>query len=246
MDFSSILSHPERDEIVSKLLTGSDPKDVSQWLKLKYAEKSQTHLRLSIKILQDFSKSQYMNYYDQFKQDLVAEKSDNSKLDKKVADSLYNNKTYKERLNEVAEKEINIRERFLSLDLMIRDRIEQVFDKIQEDPGSFKGDYVFIKYVEQYLSLIEKYNRDINNAPDQIIQHNHTVQYVDQNLAAMQDGIREALLELDPELTALVMEKISDAMSRIKPPAELPLTTQDERLGQIKDLQEAIVIKEVK
>lgn len=244
MDFSGILSHPDKDEIISKLLTGSDPKDVSQWLKLKYAEKNQTHLRLSIKILQDFSKSQYMNFYDQFKSDLVAEKSDNSKLDKKMADSLYNNKTYRERINEVADKEINIRERFLSLDLMIRDRIEQVFDKIQEDPGGFKGDYIFIKYVEQYLSLIEKYNRDVNNAPDQIIQHNHTVQYVDQNLAAMQEGIRDALLELDPELTALVMEKITERLSKIKAPTELQPTTQDDRLNQIKSLQEAVVIKE--
>lgn len=245
MDFSSILNHPDHDEIISKLLTGTNPKDVGQWLKLKYNEKSQAHLRVSIKLLQDFSKSQYMNYYDQFKQDLAIEKN-TDKIDKRIADSLYNNKTYKERINELAEKEINIRERFLSLDLIIRDRIEQVFDKIQEDPGSFKGDYIFIKYVEQYLSLIEKYNRDINNAPDQIIQHNHTVQYVDQNLAAIQDGIRNALLELDPELTALVMEKISDAMSKVKPPTELLPATQDERLNQIKDLQEAIIVKDEK
>lgn len=241
MDFSNILSHPDKEEIISKLLTGTDPKDVNQWLKLRYADKSQAHLRLSVKSLQDFSKSQYVDYYNQYTQEITTavHTGQIDKLDKKVADSLLNNKTVRERLAEHAGKEIDVRERFLSLDLLIRDRIEQVFDKIQENPGGWKGDYVFIKYVEQYLKLIENYDKQINNRPDQIIQHTHTVQYINQQTAAIQEAIREVLAAYDPEMAIFLMEKITEKLTNVKAPVEIVQGPED-RLAEIKVLEEAI------
>lgn len=242
MDFSSILSHPNREDIISKLLTGTDPKDVSQWLKLLYPDKEQAHLRLSIKILQDFSKSQYADFYDQHTKEITTaiQTGQLDKLDKKLADSLLNNKTLKERLTEHATKEINVRERFLSLDLLIRDRIEQVFDKIQENPAGMKGDYVLLKWVEQYLNLVEKYDKQVNNRPDQIVHHTHTVQYINQTNAAMQEVLREVLAMYDPEMAIFLMEKISEKLNGIKPPVEAEFQTVDDRLESIKSLETAM------
>lgn len=242
MDFSSILSHPDKDEIISKLLTGVDVKDVNQWLKLRYPDKAQTHLRLSVKILQDFSKSQYVDFYNQYTQEITTAVHSGSidKLDKKVAESLLNNKTIKERLSEHALKEIDVRERFLSLDLLIRDRIEQVFDKIQENPGGWKGDYVLIKWVEQYIKMVENYDKQINNRPDQIIQHNHTVQYINSQTAAIQEALREVVAEFDSDISLLLIEKISEKLSKVQAPPEITVQTVDERLTEIKVFEEAI------
>ena len=38
-DYSIILNHPLNQEIISKLITGTDPKEINQWLKLKYPNK---------------------------------------------------------------------------------------------------------------------------------------------------------------------------------------------------------------
>lgn len=243
MDFSSILSHPNKEEIISKLLTGTDPKSVSQWLKLLYPEKNQNHLRLSVKILQEFSKSQYVDFYNQYTQEITTavHTGQIDKLDKKVADSIVNNKSLRERLAEHADKEINIKEKFLSLDLLIRDRIEQVFDKIQENPGGWKGDYVLIKWVEQYLKMVENYDKQVNNRPDQIIQHTHTVQYINQQTAAIQDAIREVLATYDPEMAIFLTEKITEKLNNIKAPVEMVTQSPEDRLSEVKILEATIL-----
>ena len=38
VDFSKVLDHPDQDEIISKLMAGVTPKDINEWLKLKYAK----------------------------------------------------------------------------------------------------------------------------------------------------------------------------------------------------------------
>jgi hypothetical protein len=211
MDFSNILTHPDKEEILSKLLNGTDPKDINQFLKLKYPNKDQKHLLISIKCLQDFSKTQYTKFYNQYSEEITANIQHGGTLDKRVATSLLNNKTFQERLGEHGLKEINVRERFLSIDLLIRDRIEQVFDKIQEDPGGWRGDYILMKWIEQYLSMVEKYDKSQNNRPDQIIQHNYTLQYIDQQTAAMQEAFKRVLSRVDPELAFQnIDERISE------------------------------------
>lgn len=247
MDFSNILSHPDKSEILSKLLTGTDPKDINQWLKLRYPDKEQKHLVIPIKQLQDFSKSQYTEFYNQYSQEITTTIQQGGKLDKKLAESLLNNKTLKERLSEHAVKEINVRERFISLDLLIRDRVEQMFDKIQENPGGSKMDYVLLKWVEQYLSLLDKYDKSQNNRPDQLIQNNYTVQYIDQQTAAIQEAYRRVLSRIDSSLALMIIEEISKELAKIRPPQEGTIVSSsnvDERLAEIQNLE--IAIKESK
>jgi hypothetical protein len=243
MDFSNILSHPDKDEVLSQLLTGIDPKDINQWLKLRYPEKDQKHLIISVKSLQDFSKSEYTKFYNQYTQEITTNIQQGGTLDKKVANSLLNNKTFKERLGEHALKEINVRERFLSIDLLIRDRIEQVFDKMQEDPGGWRGDYILMKWIEQYLSMVEKYDKSQNNRPDQLIQHNYTVSYINQQTAAMQEAFKEVLAEVDPDLALMIIDKMSQKLSKIKPPPEAAVVSNnvDDRLSEVQNLEETIL-----
>lgn len=234
MDFSNLLEHPDKEEIISKLLGGTDPKEVFQWLKVKYPEKKQSHLRLTLKLLQEFTKSQYVDAYKQYKDDINNIKSGSSdKINKKISATLLNNKTYHERLNEIADKELNIRKILVGTIMMIQDRAIQIFDKIQENPEAItKAEYALIKWIEQLLSSVEKYEKLINQAPDQIIQHNFTIQYVDQQAAVFQEVIRELLAEMDPEISMKFMEKLSVKLSRLKPPTPDQPLTLDQRVKE--------------
>lgn len=240
-DFSVIIDHPDKEDIISKLLTGTTPKDVSQWLKLKYPKKEQSHLRLTIKILKEFIKSGYTDCYEQFKKDLVVVKNTNGKIDKKqLTGSLLNNKTYRERLINIAEQEIDIKTMLKSLITVCQERAEQIFDQIQQDPLKFKGDHYFLRYMTEISNLIEKFEKIVNHAPDQIIQHNVTLQAVETNTNAILTAIRTTLEKLDTETSLLFMENFYNELGALKPPSHNEMS-QEERMKEARLLQEKVI-----
>ena len=122
---------------------------------------------------------------------------------------------------------------------LIRDRAEQVFDKIQEDPEDFKGDTVLIRWFDQLFNAVDKYDKIINQSPDQIIQHNVTIQAVEEHTAIFQDVIRETLTHFDPEVSFLFVELLTERLAKLKPPQEEKLTV-DRRLAEATKLNEKI------
>ena len=243
-DFSLIQTHPDVEEIINKLISGTDPKSISDWLKLKYPDDNQTHLLISIKLLKEFQQSEYLNYYDQAIKDLNKTKN-NEKINKKLALSIQNNKTYQERLNEVVDKKIDILEEYKKLRILYLARIEQLFDKIQEDPDiiNSKNEYVLTKYTEQFMGLLEKMDKIINNRPDQIIQHNHVVDYVNQYTAILQQTVLETFKEIDSESAFLFMEKYAENIKKASLPefSESKSVTDDKILKDVQILNNKLL-----
>ena len=241
MDFSSILSHPDHQEIISRLVVGGNPKEVSQWLKIKYSDKDQKHLHLSSKLLQDYIDS-HVDVANQFKQDQQAltapQPSSLSHKEKKMSAALLNNKAYQDRLIEYADRQIDVKKIIQNMVFIITDRVEQVFDAIQQNPSSAKADYPLIKWFEVLLNAVEKCDKIVNQAPDQIIQHNITVQQVDRHVFVIQEALRRTLSQVDPEAAAYFMEIMNKEMANIKEPsanAALPIDSQINELKLLND-----------
>lgn len=247
MDFSQILNHPDCEEIVGKLLSGTDPKNISDWLKLKYKKDEENHLHLTIKSLKDFQGSPYLDYYNQVEKDLQANKA-GGKIDKKIADSLLNMKSYRDRLNEIADEKIDAAKIFKSVYLLIMTRVEQIFDKIQEDPGFVKRDSenALLKYLEQLVTFVEKHDKVINNKPDQVIQHNYVVTYLDDYTNILQETIMETLKEVDPQASFKFMEKLNPKLALLKSPTEMGFgsetPTEKNLLKEAKNILQAEII----
>jgi hypothetical protein len=235
VDYSKLLAHPDKDEIISKLVTGIKPKDVAQWLKLKYKKEDQEHLHLSLKLLKDFLEGN-LDLYSTLKQDIEVAKD--GKLDRKISDSLKNNKTYQERIAEVANTEVDIRKVMNETGIIIRTRIEQYFDRMQENPANLKPDYGLIKWFELLLNYIEKYDKIINKSPDQIIQHNVTHQVIDNYVVTLQDAIRETLSEIDADAAFLFMEKLNEKLDKL----QMPEQVQPVQINQEKRMAEAKIL----
>jgi hypothetical protein len=235
-----IVEHPDAAEIVNKLLSGINAKDVSAWLKLKYSKKEESHLKLSVKLLKDFAESEYCNLENQYMKDLTTVQS-GGKIDKKLSASLMNNKSYQERLMEVADKDIDVKKMLVGLIKVCQDRAEQVFDKIQENNSSFKPDYVMIKYFELLLNMIEKFDRIVNHSPDIIVQNNISVQAIDNYTNVLQDAVRDILGEMDPSLSTRFLDLLYDKMKELNlPPPSTPLTS-DQKTQQVSILQEKVL-----
>lgn len=240
-DFSIIMEHPDADEIVKKLFSGVNPKDVNQWLKLKYPEKKQSHLRITIKLLTEFINSDFSDCYDQFKKDLTIVQNNKLARQEELPKSLLNNKSYRERLEKIADDELNIKDMLKGLINACHQRAEQIFDLIQADgPDNFKGDRVLISYFTELFNMVEKFEKIVNNAPDQIIQHNITLQAVENNTNAILEAVRKTLLKLDKETSFLFMDLFYEEINKLTPPGEDTMT-QKEKLNEVKILQEKII-----
>lgn len=236
-DFSVVTDHPDYQEIISKIVIGTSSKDISNWLKVKYPDADQKHLQLSQKILQDFA-DKHVDLEAALRRDVLAIKA-NESTELKISNSLLNNKTYRERVTQLVDEKIDIKQKLHEMVIIGMSRLEQVYDRIQENPTSTKQDYVLLKWFEQMISLYEKVDKIVNNAPDQVIQHNITIQTVEQHTAILQEAIRETILHMDPEMASLFIDILNKKLSAIKPPQlEAPMTLE-------KTLVEAEVIRDM-
>lgn len=215
--YQKILDHPDKNNIISKLASGESAASVSEYLKLKYSEKDQKHLRLSSKLLSGFI-DKYLNQYEHLEKIVSDQKQ--GKLDKKLAASIINNKTWNERLAEKVDAELDIKLKVMQVLTLLEARAEQVFDSIQENPANFKGDYVLIKYFELLFNALEKCDKVVNERPDQVIEHNYSIKLVERHSVVLQNAIREVLSEMDPDIASLFLDKLSDKLRELEEPEE--------------------------
>ena len=233
-DFSKLLDHPDKQDIIEKLLAGVAPKEVADWLKLRYDAKEQSHLRLSPRILKEFI-DKNLDLHDIVRNDI-----DNIKQEKAISASLRNNKTYQQRIAEAAGQEINLRGELESIITVIRTRIEQIFDMIQDDPQNVKPDFTLQKWLDSMFTFCERYDKIVNHAPDKVIQHNVTMQTVDQYTVIFQDAIKSTLSEMDTEVAFLFMEKLNSKLSKLQAPKDEVLS-QSDRIKEVAMLKSYII-----
>lgn len=241
-NFQKLLNHIEKDKIISKLVSGETPKQVSEYLKIKYHQPEERSLNLSAAFLQEFV-DRYLNQYNFLNKIISDEK--NGKIDKAVAKSLLENKTWKDRIAQLADDEIDFKKRIVQVLTMVEARAEQIFDKIQENPRVTRDDYVLIKYFENLCQLIEKADKLVNDRPDQLIQHNVSVQMVEQHSVVFQEAIRAVLREMDPEISAKFMELLTEKLNALHGATHGLADSRPLSLEQKKELAESILPKDV-
>lgn len=237
-----ILEHPDKDELIAKLVLDYSPKEIHEWLAGKYTNVSEAKFVIAEKSIKVF-KQNYLDVYSMIREDMLNTKqavatSTESQLELAVK----GNSTYKSKMLELAGKEIDVRSMVAQLCLAIETRLSQVFDEIQEDPRNIntKIDRVLIEYGELLGGLLEKYYKFTESPADLVVQHNVTLHAVDQHISVFHDVIRDVLSQLDLESSMLFMEIFQEKMAKLKlPTQEQPMNT-DMKLAEAKLLNETI------
>lgn len=237
-----ILDHPDKDEIISKLVIGQSPKDVHDWLDNKYTNVSEAKFVVSEKSLTSFQ-SNYLDIYNLIQEDLSKTKvaiatNTEDQLDLAVK----NNPAYKNIMLNTASKQLDVRNTIAHLCVAIETRLSQVFDEIQEDPRNIntKVDRLLIEYAEVLGNILEKYYKFTENPADQVIQHNMTIQVVDQHISVFHDVIKEVLSNMDLETSMYFMEVFNEKMTKLKAPDKDASPNIDMQLAEAKLLSETI------
>jgi hypothetical protein len=237
-----ILDHPDKDEIIAKLILDISPKDIHEGLVGRYTNVSEAKFVIAERSLKTF-KDNYLDVYNMIQADITKTKqavATSTEADLELA--VRNNSTYKSKMLELAENKLDVRQMVAHLCLAVETRLGQVFDEIQEDPRNINSriDRVLIEYGELLGGLLEKYYKFTESPADLTIQHNVTLQVVDQHISVFHDVIREVLSQLDLESSMLFMELFNEKMSKLKPPTPEAIPNTDIKLAEAKLLNETI------
>lgn len=240
--YKKILSHPDKDEIISKLIIGIPSKDIHEWLDAKYTNPSEKKFIISDKNIKVFQ-SDYLDIYSMIRDDLVKTKQAiTTGTEDDITLAVQNNPTYKNIMISAAGKELDVRKIISNLCLAVETRLAQVFDKIEEDPDNVntKIDRLLIDYTEVLGNILEKYYKFTEAPADTIVQHNVTLQVVDQHISVFHDVIKKVLSQMDLESSLYFMEIFHEEMSKLKAPEKDAQLTPEMKLVEAKLLNETI------
>lgn len=234
---TKILEHPDKEEILAKLISEVSINDINEWLESKYVNVGESKFILSKKVLSLF-KSDYLDFYKTMKTDLVKVKSsteDSMKLE------LNNNSAYHKALENYVNNEVDIKVIVKRLVAAIEIRAGQVFDQIQEDTRNVKLDRTLVEWFNALSNILEKYDTILNGSPDNInIQNNINIQVVDDHINVVYNIIKDILTKLDYDTSLLFIDKFNDAMKNLKSKEVLPVS---ERLEEAQILNTSISTK---
>jgi hypothetical protein len=241
--WKKITSHIDREEIISKLAIGIEPADIHDWLAAKYSLGTDKKFVISTVALKSF-KENYFDFYKTITEDFGKTKT--ALATGTPVDSLElavkGNTTYQGLLVDTINTELNLKTTISRLVASVDMRLGQVHDIIQDeyynDPRNIntKIDYVLLAYVEALSPLLERANKIINEAPDQVIQHNITVQHIDQQVAIFYEAIRKVLSRMDLDIAMGFMEDFNEALNALKSPTNGSAA----RLSEVKALNSTI------
>lgn len=209
--FPKILTHPKKNWIVKMLKGPLGVREISNRLKEMYPDDKRKCL--SPTTLQKFRKEHLKVEGEalQYMKDVAREK----KLEKDVKKEHTQVKympAYKEKVKEAVDLHLDIREQLAKLSLIIESRMEALFNKAQEGEATTNQERNLQGYFNTYITLIEKWAKYIDKVADQKIETNINVTVIEDQMSLLREAIRETMMEMNPNLRILFMEKLDTKM----------------------------------
>lgn len=212
--FNKVLQHPDKEDIIKRLLNGESLKNVERWLKKKYPRRKRLHI--SWVTLQKFRK-EHLNLHGEVLEDIknakqLKDKDSAEILAKKIiAESSH----YQEKINEIADAEIDATRRLLEMDKLINSRLIYYFNLLESGQGDLKEDKVFLEYIKEYRAILESWKKFIEGHADKKIEHNININIVNEQLNILKSILFEILREMDPMLIPLFVDRLNQKMGQI-------------------------------
>jgi hypothetical protein len=209
--FNKVLKHPDKEDIIKKLLDGESLKTVEAWLKKKYPRRKRLHI--SWVTLQKFRK-EHLNLHGEVLDDIKnarrVKDEDSSELLVKqiIAESSH----YQEKINEIADAELDASKRLLEMDKLINSRLVYYFNLLESGNGNIKEDKVFLDYIREYRAILESWKKFIEGHADKKIEHNININVVNEQINVLKGIVFEVLQEMDPMLVPIFVERLNQKM----------------------------------
>jgi hypothetical protein len=237
-----ILEHPDKDEIITKLLSAVSVSDIHEWLESKYTNDGEKKFVLSSKVISTFQKD-YLDIYNIIREDIAKTKT-NLSSEEELKLEIQGSPVYHRALEQYANSEVDIKVIVKRVVAAIEVRASQVFDQIQEDPRNIKMDRTLIEWFNTLTMLLEKYDTILNGNPEQVnIQNNINIQVVDDHINVVYNVIKEILSKLDYDTSLLFIEMFNEEMQKFKGGRAEAAISPEIRLAEVKNINESVIAK---
>jgi len=98
----------------------------------------------------------------------------------------------------------------------------------------------FCGWFENLGIILEKYHKIVNEAPDQVIQHNVTVQAIDTQISIFYEAFKECLKHMDFETSMKCMDIFNQKMTTLKLQSK-PTVNLDQEFSEVQVLNDNII-----
>jgi hypothetical protein len=209
-----VLNHPDKEEVIKKLLEGESVKGVESWLKDKYPRKKRLHI--SYMTLQKF-RTDHLNLRGEVLDDIKNRRADISKEETEAEARLIikNSSAYQQKIDEIASGELDATRRLLEMDSLINSRIEYYYNLLQSG-GSIKEDRVFLDYINTMRSLMQDWKKYIEGVADQKIEHNININVINEQARVLRESVMEILHKMDPDLIPVFVDALNRRMNNFE------------------------------
>lgn len=207
---NKVLLHPEKEEIISRLLRGESVKSVEEWLKSKHPRKKK--LQVSYITLQKFRKD-FLNLDGEVLENIKAarrEQNDTS-LELEAKAILAGSSAYQNKINEIANAEFDSNRRILEMLALVGARMEVYFNAVSTK-SDLKNDKMFVELLNTQRGLVQDWKKYVEGVADKRIDHNINVTVVNEQITVLKNIVFEVLQDLDPDLIPVFVEKVNSRL----------------------------------
>tara|TARA_Y100000114_G_C11764050_1_gene332063 strand:+ start:12350 stop:13024 length:675 start_codon:yes stop_codon:yes gene_type:complete len=210
---SKVLRHPDKEDIIARLISGDSVKEVDSWLKSKYPRKKRLHI--SYMTLQKF-RSDHLNLKGEVLEDI---KNKRSEVDKASAAAeakmiIESSSAYHDKINEIASNEMDVTRRLLEIEALVNSRIKYYYDLLNNG-GSLREDKIFLEYISALKGIMQDWKKYIEGVADQKIEHNVSVSVINDHAEILKSAVLDVLNEMSPELVGVFIERVSVRMREL-------------------------------
>jgi hypothetical protein len=208
-----VLNHPDKEDIIKKLLEGDSVKQVEGWLKKKYPRTKRLHV--SYMTLQKF-RGKHLNLKGEILDDI---KNRRTEVDKEAVEAearmiINNSSAYQQKIEEIASSELDVTRRLLEMDSLINSRIEYYYNLLQQG-GSLREDKIFIEYINTMKTILQDWKKYIEGVADKKIEHNININVVNEQARILKEAVLEILQELSPDLVSIFIDRLDIKMRQL-------------------------------
>ena len=215
---SKLLSHPDKDEIITMLTDGVPVRKIADMLEERYPKRHQAHLRISFPTLQEF-KTAHLNLKNKVSSDVEKEAQRQSKEwhnTQEVKTTLENTSSYQEAITKIANSELDARKEIMKVFGLVESRLEVLYNKLNDKDKVSRGEdeRLVQGYLDQLMKVLDQYKKYIDGFKE-TTEHNVNITIAADQVNLLRDVVRETLAECDPQLAVKFMDKISTRMKQL-------------------------------
>lgn len=210
---NKIMNHPDKDEIIKRMLEGESVRSIESWLKEKYPNKKRNHI--SYPTLQIF-RQENLNIRGEVLEDIKEIKAakDEAEKEKILEEKVKKSNAYKEKLEEIVSQEIDVNRRLLEMEALVNSRIEFYFN-ILNSGGTIREDKIFIEYINILRGLMSDWKKFIEGYTDNKVEHNVNINVMMQQITIIKNVVSDVLQDIQPELVPSFIDKLNEKLDLV-------------------------------